>query len=186
MVFCPELLRVSPVRAIWEIDVRRLCVKIFYEFTGQNPVTIVKLHHSSDVVTVIIVFIQTKASLICWFSFATALKWIDPNNNSMLVSQNMIAQSVGQLLLTLVSAGNVDCVITVSSVSPLSWVRAVAVARTPTGPSDDVIRVIIFARETFHISKHFCDARAKVRMCFVCQWRLRYSGICHDASGINL
>ena len=50
-----------PETATFEIDVRKLCVKILYKFTGQNPVTIVKLHHLSDVVTVIIVFIRTQA-----------------------------------------------------------------------------------------------------------------------------
>ena len=59
-----------------------------------------------------------------------------------------------------------------SQVSLLSAVSGPCQGPEPRpAPLGDVILVIIIAGETFHISKHFCDAAAKVRMCFVCQWR---------------
>ena len=59
-----------------------------------------------------------------------------------------------------------------SQVSPLSCVRAVSELRTLTGPTEWCHPCDYYCwGETFHISKHFCDAAVKVRMCFVCQWR---------------
>ena len=187
--FYPELLRVHPVRATCEIDARILCVKILYKFTGQNPVTIVKLPHPSDVVTVIIVFIRTQAWLICWFSFATAMIWIDPNNISMLVTQNLIAKTVCQLLLTLalVSSRNVS---SQSQVSLLSAVSGPCQSSEPwPAPLSDVILVIIIAEERHSTSVNTFAMQQQPRsgcVLFVSEEGPRYSGICHDASGINL
>ena len=64
----------------------------------------------------------------------------------------------------IMSHSSVKCLSLLSAVlGPCQW------PEPRPAPPDDVILVIIFNRETFHISKHFCDAAAKVRMCFVCQ-----------------
>ena len=131
--------------------------------------------------------------LDCFADSVLQLHWNESKqyfNACENVSQKMIAQSDGQPCWHWSEQGMCHHVSLQCQVSLLSAVLGPCQWPEPRpAPPDDVILVIIFNRETFHISKHFCDAAAKVRMCFVCHLSVkdpRYSEICHDASGINL
>ena len=113
--------------------------------------------------------------LDCFADSVLQLHWNESKqyfNACENVSQKMIAQSDGQPCWHWSEQGMCHHVSLQCQVSLLSAVLGPCQWPEPRpAPPDDVILVIIFNRETFHISKHFCDAAAKVRMCFVCQWR---------------